>query len=246
MKIYQTLMLGCAMVAPALLVAGTAQAQVGGIAVADPESAIMSAKAWAAANQSIGTTYKAQLDQAATREQALQTEINTIGAPLDLNKDKNIDDAEIAAAQKANNPALAKLEAAQKAGQADLARLRQPAILAQLYAIEQISTKYGPALKAVIDSKKLSLVLTAQSAIYATDAVDITDDVKNQIDLAAPTVPTTPPAGWQPSQQAVQLLQQYNQAVQIQQMRAARAAQSGAAPTATAGKPAAGKQPAGR
>lgn len=229
------------MLAPALLLAGAAQAQVAGVAIADPETVILTAKALAAANASIGTTYKAQIDQANARQQTLQTELNALYAPLDLNKDKTLDDSEIAAAQAAKNPALGKIEAAQKAAQADLTRLRGPATLALAYAIEQISQKYRPAMESVVNAKKITLLLSAGSAQYSTPAVDVTDDIKAELDRATPTVAFTPPANWQPSQQTQQLLQQYQQLVYISALQAQQRARQGAA---TPG--AAAKAPAGR
>ena len=244
MKTYHTLLLGCATIAPALLAAGAAQAQTGGIAIADPETVILSAKALDAANQQIGTTYKAALDQAAARQQALQTELATLGAPLDTNKDKRLSEDEIAAAQRANSPILAKLEAAQKAAQAEAARLSAPATRAQAYAIEQISQRYAAAVKTVVDAKKITLLLSANTVQYSTPAVDVTDDIKSAIDAAAPTVPITPPANWQPGQQTLQLQQQYQQLVYIAAVRRAQAAQAG---TPAPGTPApAGKPPQGR
>lgn len=239
MKMYQKLMLGCALLAPTLVMAGSAQAQVSGVAIADPETVILTAKALDAANTSIATTYKAQLDQANARQQALQTELNALYAPLDLNKDKKLDDAEIAAAEAAKNPALAKIEAAQKAAQTDLARLRGPAILAQAYAIEQISQKYSAAMNAVVTAKKISLLLSAGTVQFSTPAVDVTDDIKAELDRTNPSVPVTPPAGWQPSQQTQQLLQQYLQQQQYAAaIQARRAAAAAPAPT--------GKAPQGR
>lgn len=246
MKTYQTLLLGCAMVAPAFFFAGAAQAQISGIAIADPETVILSAKALDAANQSIGTAYKAQLDQASARQQALQTELATIGAPLDTNKDKRLSEDEIAAAQRANSPILAKLEAAQKAGQADSARLSAPATLAQAYAIEQISQRYSAAVKTVVEAKKISLLLSAGTVQYNSPAADVTDDIKAALDVAAPTVPFTPPANWQPSQQTVQLQQQFQQLVYLSAVRRAQAQAAGGAPAAPGARPATTKPTTGR
>lgn len=246
MKTYQTFLLGCAAIAPAFLIAGTAQAQVGGVAISDPETVILTAKALDAANQSIGTTYKAQLDQANARQTALQTELATIGAPLDLNKDKRLSEDEIAAAQRSNSPVLAKLEAAQKAGQADAARLSAPATLAQAYAIEQISQRYSAAVKTVVDAKKISLLLSAGTVQYNAPAVDVTDDIKAALDAAVPTVPITPPAGYQPSQQTVQLQQQFQQLVYLAAVRRAQQQAAGGAPAAPGAKPAPAKPPVGR
>ncbi|WP_010186716.1 OmpH family outer membrane protein [Sphingomonas sp. PAMC 26605] len=243
MKTYQKLMLGCAAVLPALAMANSAQAQANGVAISDPETVILTAKALDAANQSISTTYKAQLDQASARQQALQAEMATLGAPLDTNKDKRISDEEIAAAQAARNPILAKMEAAQKAAQAESARLSAPATRAQAWAIEQISQKYSAAVKSVVDSKKISLLLSANSVQYSAPAVDVTDAIKAALDAATPNVSITPPANWQPSQQTVQLQQQFQQLVYLSAVRRAQAQQAGGAAAA----PAAGaKAPSGR
>ncbi|TPG54150.1 OmpH family outer membrane protein [Sphingomonas glacialis] len=245
MKTYQKLMLGCAAILPALAMANSAQAQANGVAISDPETVILTAKALDAANQSISTTYKAQLDQASARQAALQTEMATLGAPLDTNKDKRLSDEEIAAAQTARSPILAKMEAAQKAAQAESARLSAPATRAQAYAIEQISQKYSAAVKTVVDAKKISLLLSANSVQYSAPAVDMTDEIKAALDAASPTVSITPPANWQPSQQTVQLQQQFQQLVYLSAVRRAQAQQAGGAPTGAA--PAAGtKAPSGR
>ncbi|WP_242139040.1 MULTISPECIES: OmpH family outer membrane protein [unclassified Sphingomonas] len=232
MKTTYSMLLGCV----GLSLAGAAQAQVGGIAIADPETVILTAKALDAANTSIATTYKAQLDQATARAQALQAQLNTLYAPLDLNKDKQLSDDEIQKAQAAKNPALAQIETAQRTGQADVARLRGPATLAQAYAIEQISQKYAAAMQAVVASKKLSLLLSAGSVQFSTPAVDVTDDIKAELDRTNPTVAFTPPAGWQPSQQTQQLLQQYQQLAYISAMQRQRAAGGAAAAPAAGAK----------
>ena len=246
MKTYQKFMFGCATVAPALLIAGTVQAQVGGIAISDPETVILTSKALDAANQTIGATYKAQLDQANARQTALQSELATIGAPLDLNKDKRLSEDEIGAAQRANSPILAKLEAAQKAGQADATRLSAPATLAQAYAIEQISQRYPAAVKTVVEAKKISLLLSAGTVQYNAPAADMTDEIKAALDASTPTVPTTPPAGYQPGQQTLQLQQQFQQLVYLAAVRRAQAQAAGGAPAAPGAKPAPAKPPVGR
>src|SRR3546814_17306544 len=54
------------------------RSQVAGIAVADPEAAVANTRAWATAKQQIETTYKAQLDQAEARRQAIATELKPL------------------------------------------------------------------------------------------------------------------------------------------------------------------------
>src|SRR3546814_16802618 len=71
----KTFLAAVALTAPALAIGSAAHAQVAGIAVADPEAAVANTRAWATAKQQIETTYKAQLDKAEARRQALATEL---------------------------------------------------------------------------------------------------------------------------------------------------------------------------
>ncbi len=84
------------------LLAGGASAQTAGIATAQPDAAIFSAKAFETANAD-RHDYKAQLDQAAAAQNALNTKLRGI---LDANKDGQISQAEAAAAE--SNPTIAK------------------------------------------------------------------------------------------------------------------------------------------
>lgn len=244
MKTNIKLLLAGAAILPATLFAVMpASAQVAGIAVADPEAAILSANALGTANTQIATTYKTQLDQARARQQALQTEIMRLA---DTNKDGQISDAEAAAAR---TGALAtQLQTVQTTAQAELERMTEPSNRAQAYAIEQIALKYGPAVTAVVAAKKISLLLSANDVQFAQPAVDVTDDIKAELDRTVPTVTITPPNGWQPAQQTLQLLQRYRQAIAAQQQRAAQAgpaAGAAPAPAAPAAAPA-GRRPTGR
>ena len=231
----------------AAMLAMPAQAQVAGIAVADPAAVILSAKALEVANSQINTSYKAQLDQVKTRESALQTELNGIKTQLDTNHDGNVSDAELQAAQAAKNPALQKFQTARDTGQKDLARLNEPMVRAQAYAIEQITQKYPAAMNAVVANKKISLLLSADQVLFTQPVVDVSDDIKAEIDRTTPSVSTTPPANWQPSQQTQNLQQQFQQLMYVQAVRAAQAQQGaapGAAPPAPAARP--GKKPTER
>lgn len=243
MKTKTVLSLAGAFIAPALLAAAPAQAQVSGVAVADPEAVVLGAAALNAANTSIATTYAAQLAQVKTRQQQLQAQLQAMAKPLDTNKDGQVSDAEIQAAQTAKNPVLTQIDAAQKSGQEEIQRLNAPMLRAQAYAIEQITQKYNAAMQTVVTSKKISLLLSANTVQFAQPAVDVTDDIKAELDRTTPSVSVAPPANWQASQQTIQLLQQYQQAVYAQAVRQAQAqgqpqpaAPAGAAP-AKPGKP---------
>jgi Skp family chaperone for outer membrane proteins len=223
-------MLTFAVATAAIVAAAPAAAQVGGIATAAPDSAILSAKAFGAANTQISTTYKAQLDQASTKQTALTAQIRTL---LDTNKDGQISQEEYQASQVATNPISGRVKAAETAGQP--------------YAIEQVALKYDAALQAVVRAKNINIVLSPNAIQYAPPTVDVTKDVIAELDRQTPSVPITPPANWQPSQDTVTLLQQYRQAVYMQEMRRAQGAQQGPAPAAGTTPPAAApKAPTGR
>lgn len=245
MKTNITLLLAGAAVVPAMLLAAMpASAQVAGIAVVDPEAAILSANALGTANGQIATTFKTQLDQAHARQQQLQTELIRL---LDTNKDGKVSDAEAAVARSATGALATQLQTAQTNAQNDLERMTEPSNRAQAYAIEQIALKYGPAVTTVVAAKKISLLLSANDVQFAQPTVDVTDDVKAELDRTVPTVTITPPAGWQPAQQTLQLLQRYRQAIAAQQQRAAQAPAAGAAPAPAAPAPATpGRRPTGR
>lgn len=204
------------------LIANVATAQTAGIATAQADAAIFSAKAFDAANQQISTQYKTQLDQAAAAQTALNTQLRTL---LDTNKDGQVSQAEAAAAEAPNSAIGNQVRAAQQKAQPNIESLQSPAIKAQAYALEQVVSKYDPALRAVVAAKKISIVLAPNAIQYAPPATDITRDIIAEIDRTAATVPITPPANWQPQQQTVELLQQYRQLVYA---NAARRQQAGA------------------
>ena len=212
----KTVLLAAALIAPGAFAAGTATAQVGGIAVADPEAAVANSKAWAAARTQIQTTYMTLIDQANARRQAIANELN----PL-------VDAYQKAAAapgatEASLRPQAQAIQAKEQAGNAELQRLTAPAQRAQAYALEQISAKLPDAVNGAVRAKSVSLLLRPNAALFANPTADITSAITAELDRAVPTVGITPPANWQPGQQG------------------AAPAASAPAPTAPA------KQPSGR
>jgi Skp family chaperone for outer membrane proteins len=218
-----------------------AQAQVAGIAFANPTAVVGSSKAFTAARQQIETTYKAQFDQIQTRRSTLQKEVEPLLTQLDTNKDKNVSDAEYQAAVAAKSPVLDKLRTAQTAAESDLAKLTNPAARAELFAIESILRQYEAAQLRVVNARKISVVLSPEVFMYAPDSADITTAIVAEIDKAAPTVGINPPANWQPSRETMAIQQQL---VQIAQIRAAQAARQQAAPQGAAPAAAGAARPA--
>ena len=223
MKTFTKVLLASALVAPSMLVAATgAQAQA--VAIADPNTAITKSKAFVAAMAQIRTQYKVQLDQVEARRAVIQKEIDPLLATLDTNRDGNLSDDEVNAAQAAKSPALAQIQQKQAAAQQELGKLEEPAARAQAYAIEQISAKLQSALQAAIAERNVSVLLKPAAVMFVQPTADLTPVITAKLDGLVPSVSITPPANWQPGQQ-------------------------GAAPAAAPAAPAAGtppKKPTGR
>jgi len=204
----------------AAAISAPASAQVAGIATADTAVAITRSKALGTAYQQIGTLYASVAQQL----QAKRAEINTLNAQLDINKDKELTQAEIDVAVKANSPLLKQIDTKQS----EINTLQDPIVLAQLYAVEQIALKYDAAQQAVITAKKINVILTPDSFVWAPEAVDVTPAITAELDKAVPSVTITPPSGWRPSRQIGALYQQIQQLINAatQQAQAAAAAQA--------------------
>ena len=204
----------------AAAISAPASAQVAGIATADTAVAITRSKALGTAYQQIGTLYASVAQQL----QAKRAEINTLNAQLDTNKDKELTQAEIDVAVKANSPLLKQIDTKQS----EINTLQDPIVLAQLYAVEQIALKYDAAQQAVITAKKINVILTPDSFVWAPEAIDVTPAITAELDKAVPSVTITPPSGWRPSRQIGALYQQIQQLISAatQQAQAAAAAQA--------------------
>ncbi|RZL83716.1 MAG: OmpH family outer membrane protein [Sphingomonas sp.] len=221
MTTFKTLLLAAALVAPAAMTATAADAQVSGIAVADAQGAIANSKAWNAARAQIETTYKAQLDQAEARRQAVARELQPLVTAFQTAQRAP------GASEATLRPQAQAIQTRENAANQELARLTQPAQRAQQYAIEQIQAKLSDAVTAAVRAKNVSLLLRPEAALFAQPTADITAAITTELDRLVPSVSTAVPANWQPNQQGQQ--------------------QQGAAPAPAAGRaPAATRTPQGR
>lgn len=250
--ITNTRILAALLAAPAALAfAAPANAQVAGIAYANPTTVVATSKAFGAARQQIATTYKASFDQIQARRDAAQKEADPIVAKLlaqyDTNKDGKLSQQEQAAAVNAKSPLLDQLKDTQEKAEGEIAKLTNPAARAELFAIESILRQYEAAQLRVVTAKKISVVLSPEVFMYAPDSADISSAITAEIDKTTPTVSIQPPANWQPSRDTLNIQQQL---VQLAQLRAyqqqAAQAQQGAAPAAPAAAAPAGAKPAGK
>ncbi len=183
------------------LAAAPVSAQVNGIATASPEAVVVQSQARAAAYQAINTQYAAQLQQATT----LNTEMATLRASLDTDGDQQVSEAEVAA-----NPAVIQ-QMQQKQQQSDT--VLQPLRLAQVYVIDQLTQNYEAARNQVLSTKGIQMLLTPEAIQYAPDGINVTSDILAAFNQRTPSVPSTPPAEYQPTAQAVQNFQQIQQII---------------------------------
>ncbi|ONF97576.1 OmpH family outer membrane protein [Sphingomonas jeddahensis] len=189
---FKLMLLAATLAAPGTFVAGSAAAQVSGIAVANPEQAVAASKAWTAARGQIQSTYKTQLDQANTRRNAIQAELQPLVTAYQTA-------ARAPGASEASlRPQAQAIQTKQQAAQAELSRLTQPAQRAEAYAIEQISAKLSDAVQAAVRARNVTLLLRPEAALFAQPAADITSAITAELDKSVPSVGITPPANWQP------------------------------------------------
>lgn len=195
---FKLMLMAAAIAVPGTFAAGGAAAQVSGIAVANPEQAIANSKAWTAARAQIQSTYKTQLDQANTRRNAIQAELQPLVTAYQTA-------ARAPGATEASlRPQAQAIQTKQQAAQQELTRLTQPAQRAEAYAIEQISAKLNDAVQAAVRARNVSLLLRPEAALFAQPAADITSSITAELDKAVPSVGITPPANWQPGGQGQQ------------------------------------------
>lgn len=192
---FKHMLLAAALATPVAFSAGTASAQVSGIAVANPEQAVANSRAWTTARSQIQAQYKAQLDQANARRTAIQAELQPLVTAYQTA-------ARAPGASEASlRPQAQAIQSKQQAAQQELARLTEPAQRAESYAIEQISAKLSDAVQAAVRARNVSLLLRPEAALFAQPAADITAAITAELDKSVPSVGITPPANWQPGQQ---------------------------------------------
>lgn len=170
-----------------------------GVAVVNVEQAVFESNAYTTARTQMQTTYKAQIDQFNARNTAIQADLQAKQTALQtaLNaaggKPTPAIETQYGAFQKAQTDARAELE-----------RLGQPIQLAQAYVEEQIGAKLSDALKGAMSAAKVDLLLKPEATVSYQPAVDITAQLKAQINTLVPSVSITPPAGWRPGGQQQQ------------------------------------------
>jgi Skp family chaperone for outer membrane proteins len=164
------------------------------VATADLNAAVQQSAAFQAAQTSIKTTYKTQIDAANTRAQALSNQLQPM--------EKEIETLQ---ANKATPPATlqAKVNAyrtAQQNAQREIGNLSAPFQRPTLYAAQQVEDKLDQAVKAAMTAKGVKIIVSPQAVLAVAPEANMTNDIVAQLNTLVKTVSTTPPANWQPGQ----------------------------------------------
>lgn len=195
---------------------------VQGLAVASFDAVIANSNAYKTAEQQRQTTYKAQYDQARSRSEALNAQLKPL---VDrFNSDRQ--------AAKPNQASLQQqaqqIQQIQENGQREIQQILAPVAMSQAYVNEQIEDKLDAAVKAAMNKKKVSLLLSPEAVLAVNgNAYNLNQDILNELNTAIPSAQIVPPSGWEP-----------------RQIREARAQQSAAQPQQAT--PTTGTQPTGR
>lgn len=217
-----SLMLGTAIAQPALAQnAGTA---VAGLAVANLDAVIANANAFKSAETQRQTTYKAQIDQATTRSNALNAQLRPLADKFNADRQGG------KATQASLEQQAGTIQHLQQSGEAELQRILQPVALSRAYVQEQIDDKLDQAVKNAMAKKKVSLLLSPQAVLAVNNnAYNLNQDILTELNTLLPSANIVPPAGWVPRQ--------------VREQQGQQAAPAAAAPAAAT--PAA-RQPSGR
>jgi Skp family chaperone for outer membrane proteins len=186
----------------AVVVAAPAAAQVQGpIASLDVTRTVLGSTALSTAYNEINQAYTQQTEQIRTKSEQRQTILRN----FDTNRDNQIDDNELAAAQR--SPQFQQAQTLEE----EITQLTNQVNAARVFAIEQILEQVSPSLQQVVTDKKIRLVLDPSAVLFSPPEADITEAVVNVLNTRLPRVAITPTQGWQPSRQGVQLFQEMQQ-----------------------------------
>lgn len=205
--------LAAASLAAPIMTAPAAAQSTANVGVVNLQAVIANSSAVQAANTQRQTTYATQLQQAETRRQALQAQLQPLVTAF--NTARQQPNADQAALQRQ----AAQIQQLQQSGQAELQRILEPVALSQAYVEEQIEDKLQGAIEAAAKARGVTLVLTPDTVVYAAETLNMNQAVLQQLNSALPSVNVQPPAGWMPREMRAQ--QQAAAQAQAQQPAAA-------------------------
>lgn len=195
---------------------------IAGIAVADIDLIVANSAAVRGSGALQQTTYKATLDQAKARRDALNAQLKPLADKF------NADRAAANPDQASLEKQLATIRQMENSANQELQQILQPVSLSQTYVQEQVEERLAAAVNAAMSKKKISLLLRPDAVVSAAaPAYNLNQDILTELNALIPTAQIVPPQGWQPRQVREAQAQQ----AAAQQQNAAPAAGSTSAPS---------------
>ena len=197
-----------ALAAPVAIAPAAAQT-VAGIGIVNAPLVIANSAAFKTAQTQRPVTYKAQIDQANARRAA-------IGAQLEPLYTKLQADSRAANPNQASlQQQAAAIQQIEQNGQRELNQILAPVQLSQAYVEEQIADKLSDAITAAATKRKVTLILSPDSVIFADNAAyNMNQAVLTELDALIPNAQLVPPQGWLPREMREQQQQQQQAAGQ--------------------------------
>ena len=165
---------------------------VAGLGVANLDAIVINSRAFQSAQQQRGIVYKAQIDAANARSQAINAELKTMVDKF--NRDK----AAAGARQEALQQQAQAIQASRQYGQQEVNRILEPVALSEAYVNEQIRAKLDPAIKSAMAKARVSIVFTPNQIIGFNNAYNLSPAILTELNALIPSLDIKPPAGWEP------------------------------------------------
>ncbi|MEO6153974.1 MAG: OmpH family outer membrane protein [Croceibacterium sp.] len=179
-------------ISPAAAQAAAAGGTIRGIGVVNLAGIMANSNAYKTATTQRAVTYKAQIDQATARRNAIAQQLQPLYTKLQN------DSRATAPNQAALQQQAAQIQQIEQAGQQELQQIVAPVSLSQAYVEEQIQDKLAAAIEAAAKKQNISLVLTPDNVVYAASSYNLNQAVLAELNTMVPSVQLVPPQGWLP------------------------------------------------
>jgi Skp family chaperone for outer membrane proteins len=182
-----------ALASPAMLAPVAAQ-QVAGIGVVNPQAVVVNSAAFQTAQQQRPVTYKAQIDAATARRQAIAAQLQPLYQKLQTDSQA----ANAAQNQAALQQQYAQIQQIEGTGERELNQILAPVQLSVAYVEEQLTDQLPAAIQAAATKKNVTLVLSPEGVLYGAAPYNMNQDVLAELNALLPTAQLVPPQGWLP------------------------------------------------
>ena len=176
--------ISAALLATAIALPTTAQAQTAPILIVDTEQVLATCTACVAAQAQLRT----KQTQAQTRAQALQTELQTLGGPIQ----KAVDALAGKEPDAALKQRITAFQTKERAAQQELGNLQNNLQSTGAHVQQQLATRLIAVVEQVRARRNAAVAVSKSSTLANSSAVDVTTEVLTALNEALPAVSVTP------------------------------------------------------